>query len=207
MEIMNNNIKYSQDYIEVDYDNLFKIAYDEMISNQFEEAEKHFDMYVLKNPNEWKAQFYRAYCKCHEGKIGDIPRQAQIFESAFKAAYEKIKVKENQEEKEAGLKIILTFLNEQASYFASNGQRVGGVFGSASVGVSTVGASNRMLDNCIKLVEKDCANNEELDALIKSLRKAHRTGVTICLVILFIAVIIGTVTFFWIYGDLIFLDL
>ena len=107
---MNNNIKYSQDYIEVDYDNLFKIAYDEMISNQFEEAEKHFDMYVLKNPNEWKAQFYRAYCKCHEGKIGEIPRQAQIFESAFKAAYEKIKVKENQEEKEAGLKIILTFL-------------------------------------------------------------------------------------------------
>ena len=175
------------------------IAYDEMNSDQFEEAERHFDMYVLKNPNEWKAPFYRAYCKCHKGKIGDIPRQAQIFESAFKAAYEKIKVKENQEEKEAGLKIILTFLNEQASYFASNGQRI--------FGISTVGASNRMLDNCIKLVEKDCSNNEELDALIKSLRKTHRSGVTICLVILFIAVIIGTVTFFWIYGDILFLDL
>lgn len=204
---MNNYIKYSQDYVEVDFDNLFKIAYDEMISNQFEEAEKHFDMYVLKNPNEWKAQFYRAYCKCHEGKIGEIPRQAQIFESAFKAAYEKIKVKENQEEKEAGLKIILTFLNEQASYFTSNGQRVGGIFGSASVGASTVGASNRMLDNCIKLVEKDCSNNEELDALIKSLRKTHRTGLTAILIIIFIAVIIGIVTFFWIYGDLLFLDL
>lgn len=204
---MNNNILYSPDYVEVDYDNLFKIAYDEMISNQFEEAEKHFDMYVLKNPNEWKAQFYRAYCKCHKGKIGDIPRQAQIFESAFKAAYEKIKVKENQEEKEAGLKIILIFLNEQASYFSSNGQRVGGVFGSASVGASTIRASNQMLENCIKLVEKDCSNNEELDALIKSLRKTQRIGVTGILVIIFIAVIIVIVTFFWIYGDLLFLDL
>lgn len=78
--------EYGESYIAVDYDNLFKIAFEEMEANQFEEAEKHFDMYFLKNVDEWKPAFYRAYCKCHTGKIGDIPSQATIFEGAFQKA-------------------------------------------------------------------------------------------------------------------------
>jgi hypothetical protein len=102
-------MKYGIDYVREDFENLFKIACSEMESGQYAEAEKHFDSYVLKKPDEWKGLFYRAFCKCHHGRVGDIVNQANIFEGAFYKALGSILSIEDKEEREDGLHIILIF--------------------------------------------------------------------------------------------------
>lgn len=184
--------EYGESYISIDYDNLFKIAFEEMEANQFEEAEKHFDMYFLKNVDEWKPAFYRAYCKCHTGKIGDIPSQATIFEGAFQKAYNKIMKIENENEKIAGLSILINYLNMQVDFFISNGKRVGGFFGSATVGISTVNAANSMLKYCTSVIKPACTNKRYLLKEFRNLEsnKKGRTAIIIIVIIAILAAII-----------------
>lgn len=182
--------EYGDSYIAVDYDNLFKLAFEEMESDQYEEAEKHFDMYFLKNVDEWKPAFFRAYCKCHTGRIGDIPSQAGIFEGAFQKAYNKIMKIENENERIAGLCILIEYLNKQADYFISNGKRVGGLFGSATVGINTISAANSMLKYCTSVIKPACANKRYLLKEFKNL-ESNKKGNNAIIIIVVIAVVAG----------------
>jgi len=169
---------------------LFKTAFDEMQNGQYLEAERHFDMYVLKCPSDWRGFFYRTYCKCHTGKVGEIPRQAQDFEGAFIRALNEIIKMQDEEQKVASLNIIISYLNEQANYFIYNGKRVGGVFGSATVGLSTVSASKKMLKNCTTIVKPYCVNSPALLTKLSDSDETLKKGNNTVFIIIGIAILV-----------------
>lgn len=68
---------------------LVKIAFDEMISSQYEEAAGRFDKLYTQDPNDYMSYFFRAYCKSHCGKRGDVYAASQKLTSAFNMAYQK----------------------------------------------------------------------------------------------------------------------
>ena len=75
--------------VEEDKKNLVNIAFDEMNSNQYEEATVHFDKLYLQDSNDYMSYFFRAYCKSHCGKRGDVYADSQKLTSAFNLAVNK----------------------------------------------------------------------------------------------------------------------
>ena len=69
--------------------NLVNIAFDEMLSGQYEEATGHFDKLYLQDSNDYMSYFFRAYCKSHCGKRGDVYADSQKLTSAFNLAISK----------------------------------------------------------------------------------------------------------------------
>lgn len=68
---------------------LVDIAFDEMISGQYEEAAGRFEKLYTQDPNDYMSYFFRAYCKSHCGKRGDVYVASQKLTSAFNMAYQK----------------------------------------------------------------------------------------------------------------------
>ena len=73
-----------------DLNNLMATAVSEMENGQYEEAAKHFDIIVVNDGSNYKAAFYRIYCKCYVGKLGDIPNQAINLTNAFSLFLKKL---------------------------------------------------------------------------------------------------------------------
>lgn len=100
---------------------------------------------------------------------------------------------ENENEKIAGLSILIKYLNMQTDYFISNVKRVGGFFGSTTVGISTVNAANSMLKYCTSVIKTACTNKRYLLKEFRNL-ESNKKGSTAIIVIVIIAVI---ATIFW----------
>ena len=135
----------------MDIEKLFNVAVDEMRNQQYEEAAKHFDMVVIEAGNHPDAHFYRAYCKCHVGRLGDIPNQAVLFTNAFYKYVDSLAALPSQEEKERKMDDAVKKLSELTSYFSSNGSRT--MFTAPSVGLSINNAAKRMSDSCANKIK------------------------------------------------------
>ena len=80
-----------KNYVDANEDNgnLVTIAYDEMNSDQYEEAAAHFDQLYVKDPADYMSFFFRAMCKSHTGTRGNVYPDAQTLTSAFTMACKK----------------------------------------------------------------------------------------------------------------------
>lgn len=134
----------------MDCEKVLQAALNEMENNQFEEAAKHFDLVVVESGVHPEASFFRAYCKCHVGTLGDIPNQTVLFTNAFSAYVDSIKKMENTDEKEEKMKVAVDKLSELISYFTSNSSRT---FLSPTIGMSITHAAKIMADNCAKIIQ------------------------------------------------------
>ena len=75
--------------VEEENKNLVNIAFDEMMSSQYEEAAGRFDKLYTQDSNDYMSYFFRAYCKSHCGKRGDVYSDSQKLTSAFNMAFQK----------------------------------------------------------------------------------------------------------------------
>ncbi len=69
--------------------NLFNVAMEEMTSSQYEEAAIHFDQLYVNDSTDFMSYYFRAYCKAHYGKRGEVHASAQKLTSACKKSYQK----------------------------------------------------------------------------------------------------------------------
>ena len=69
--------------------NLVNIAFDEMESSQYEDAAIHFDQLYVQDSTDYMSFFFRAYCKSHCGRRGDVYPDSQKLTSAFELSVSK----------------------------------------------------------------------------------------------------------------------
>jgi len=135
----------------MDLEKLFSAAVGEMKNEQYEEAAKHFDMIVVESGEHAEAQFYRAYCKCHVGRLGDIPSQAQIFTNAFCKYVDQLAELDDVELKEKKLADAIEKMSELTSYYSSNGSRT--LITAPTIGFSINNAAKKMSATCTEKVK------------------------------------------------------
>lgn len=97
---------------------------------------------------------------------------------------------QNENERIAGLSILIKYLNKQFDYFISNGKRVGGLFGSATVGINTISAANSMLKYCTSVIKPACGNKRYLLKEFRNL-ESNKNGNKAIIIIVVIAVVVG----------------
>ncbi|MGM9900220.1 MAG: hypothetical protein ACI32E_06565 [Bacilli bacterium] len=144
---------YGAPYVEKDEHNLFINAYDEMMREQYEEAEHHFSMYLLEHPIDWKSSFLKAYCKCHHGKFEEIVSKCEYFYYEFKKSFKRIIKIKNKSERDASINVILKFLGNQYSFFVNNIAHIENNYETVSIDDIKY-APDEMLNKCIKIVKK-----------------------------------------------------
>lgn len=144
---------YGAPYVEKDEHNLFINAYDEMMKEQYEEAEHHFSMYLLEHPLDWKSSFLKAYCKCHHGKFEEIVSKCEYFYYEFKRSFKRIIKIKNKNERDASINVILKFLESQYSFFTNNIAHIENNYKIKSIDDIKY-APDEMLNKCIKTVQK-----------------------------------------------------
>lgn len=65
--------------------NLYQIARRAKDSNNSENAQKYYDMILVKDPNSWEASFYVGYYSAMQCKIGEISLAAQKVSDSYPA--------------------------------------------------------------------------------------------------------------------------
>ncbi|MBD5259913.1 MAG: TFIIB-type zinc finger domain-containing protein [Bacteroides sp.] len=65
--------------------NLYQIARRAKDSNNSENAQKYYDMILIKDPNSWEASFYVGYYSAMQCKIGEISLAAQKVSDSYPA--------------------------------------------------------------------------------------------------------------------------
>lgn len=172
----------------MDCEKLLAAAMSEMNNNQYEEAAKHFDMVVIESGEHAEAQFYRAYCKCHVGTLGDIPNQAVLFTNAFCKYVDDIKKDSDVSVRERKMNDAVKKLSELTSYFSSNASRT--MFTAPSVGISINSAAKKMSDTCAEKI-KYAGIKVDASALatVNEASKNNKNGMKILIAIIAIGVI------------------
>lgn len=64
-------------------ENLYQIARRAKESNNSENAQKYYDMILVKDPNSWEASFYVGYFSAMQCKIGEISLAAQKVSDSY----------------------------------------------------------------------------------------------------------------------------
>ena len=98
--------------------NLVTIAYDEMKSNQYEEAASHFDKLYTMDASDYMSYFFRAYCKSYCGRRGDVYPDAQTLSSAFTSALKK--AIEDEDTLETNMTLLINHYFEAMGNLAYN---------------------------------------------------------------------------------------
>lgn len=83
--------------------NLYQIARRAKESNNSENAQKYYDMILVKDPNSWEASFYVGYFSAMQCKIGEISLAAQKVTDSFAPTIELIKSHLSPEEKDKAI--------------------------------------------------------------------------------------------------------
>jgi hypothetical protein len=173
-----------EDFMNSNYDlnNLMATAVSEMENGQYEEAAKHFDTIVVNDGSNYKAAFYRIYCKCYVGKLGDIPNQAINLTNAFSLFLKKLE-NEEETEKELCIKDALEKIAEVSYHFAHNAKRT--MLIAPTVGMSINRANKTMFNNCITIAKNyNVKIDEETEnILLLASKKSSSTGKILIIVI------------------------
>ena len=94
------------------------IAFDEMKSGQYEDATKHFDQIYTSDSSNYMAFFFRAFCKSHTGKRGDVYPSAQTLTSAFTLTCQKAAA--DEENFLGNMLIVLTYYMDAMDLLEDN---------------------------------------------------------------------------------------
>ena len=100
--------------------NLFTIARRSLSESNYENAEKYYEMLLVKVPNDWEPSFYSAYCQSMRGTIGHIARDANMLNTACVNAFNLILKHLPLEEQKAAVKKMSDSVYNAASCFYSN---------------------------------------------------------------------------------------
>lgn len=142
-----------------DEKNLMNIAFDEMNSSQYEEAASHFDQLYVKNSNDFMSYYFRAYCKSHCGKRGDVLPDSQKLTSAFQLTYKK--AIENKEDLDLNLEIIVDMYIDAMDNLAYNAVEEVRVNSNGTTSTSNP-TKYRILINCQNTISDFISENIEL---------------------------------------------
>lgn len=183
--------------MEYNLENLMATAISEMENGQHEEAAKHFDLIVINDGSNYKAAFYRTYCKCFIGKLGDIPNQAINLTNAFSLLLQKVQ-NVDEKERESCIKDALTKISKVSEHFSHNAQRT--MFTAPTVGMNINKASKEMYNNCIALAKKYnvILDVETQNKLTNAANKSNNSGKALLFIII-IGAIISILSYLFIY--------
>lgn len=98
--------------------NLYQIARRAKDSDNSENAEKYYDMILIKDPNSWEASFYVVYFKAMSCKLGEISSEAQNIANCLKPVIQLVGDNlDGDEEKDKAISEISTKTLDIASMF------------------------------------------------------------------------------------------
>lgn len=83
--------------------NLYQIARRAKDSNNSENAQKYYDMILVKDPNSWEASFYVGYYSAMQCKIGEISLAAQKVSDSYPATLTLIQSNLSDKEQEEAI--------------------------------------------------------------------------------------------------------
>ena len=98
--------------------NLVQVAFDELESEQYEEAVTHFDQLYIKDPNDFMSYFLRAYSKSRCGVIGNCVSDSEKLTAVFEFACKKAIASEKN--LDICLPILLKMYAETMEFLANN---------------------------------------------------------------------------------------
>lgn len=100
--------------------NLLEIARRSLSESNYQNAEKYFEMLLVKDANNWEASFYSAYCQAMQGKIGEILKNALLVKNSSVNAFNLILKNPDVEEQKKELKKMVASAENAAIVFHSN---------------------------------------------------------------------------------------
>ena len=149
--------------MELNLENLMKTAIEEMENGQHTEAAKHFDMVVINDASNIDAPFFRAYCNCHDIKLGEMSNAAISFTNAFYRYVDAVKALNDTTIEKEKLDYAVTLLTDLVSMYKLNAKNQ--MFTAPSIGISISSAATTMNNNCRnKLVTSNANISEEIMA-------------------------------------------
>lgn len=86
--------------------NLYEIARRAKESNNSENAQKYYDMILVKDPSSWEASFYVCYFSAMQCKIGEISLAAQKVTDSYDSTIELIRANRDEDAASNALKEI-----------------------------------------------------------------------------------------------------
>lgn len=92
--------------------NLYQIARRAKDSNNSENAQKYYDMILVKDPNSWEASFFVGYYSAMQCKIGEISLAAQKVSNSYPATLTLIKNNLSDKEQEEAIDEITNRVQE-----------------------------------------------------------------------------------------------
>lgn len=92
--------------------NLYQIARRAKESNNSENAQKYYDMILVKDPNSWEASFYVGYFSAMQCKIGEISLAAQKVSDSYPAVVALIKANLSDDEQNNAIAEISNKIQE-----------------------------------------------------------------------------------------------
>ena len=132
--------------MEFNVENLMKTAIEEMKNGQHSAASRHFDMVVVSDASNIEAPFFRAYCNCHDIRLGDMPNAAVSFTSAFYRYVDAVKALNDPATEREKLDYAVTLLSKLVSFYDENSK--GTTWTAPSVGMSISSAAKTMNTSC-----------------------------------------------------------
>lgn len=170
-------------FMEINTENLMKTAIKEMENGQHSEAAKHFDMVVINDSTNIDAPLFRAYCNCHDIKLGEMPNAAIGFTNAFYQYVDDVKALNDPTAEKEKLDYAVNLLSNLVHLYKVNAS---GQIMSPTIGVSISVAARNMSKNCINKLENVNANvSAEILQFNEKCNKSNKTtmGLKILLVL------------------------
>lgn len=155
----------------MDIEKLMKTAIEEMENGQHSEAAKHFDLVVINDSTNIDAPLFRAYCNCHDIKLGEMPNAAIGFTNAFYRYVDAVKSLNDPSVEKEKLDYAVNLLSDLVSLYKLNAKNQ---ILTPSIGLSISSAAMRMNENCINKLKNVNANiSEENLQINKGLNKSN----------------------------------
>ena len=142
--------------MELNIENLMKTAIEEMENGQHTEAAKHFDMVVINDATNIDAPFFRAYCNCHDIKLGEMSNAAISFTNAFCRYVDAVKALNNPTVEREKMDYAVTLLTQLVAMYKLNAKNQ--MFTTPSIGITISTAAMNMNTNCRAKLTNSNAN-------------------------------------------------
>lgn len=176
-------------FMKINTENLMKTAIKEMENGQHSEAAKHFDMVVINDSTNIDAPLFRAYCNCHDIKLGEMPNVAIGFTNAFYQYVDDVKALNDPTVEKEKLDYAVNLLSELVSLYKLNANRQ---ILTPTLGMSISTAAMTMNQKCINKLKAVNANVSSKNIQInENLNKSNVTAG----VLLGILAVLGAIAF------------
>ena len=189
-----NNINAEQVIINNDAskvnENLITTAVNEMKNGQYKEAGDHFDLVVINDATNIDAPFFRAYCRCYNITLGQMPNAAINFTNAFCLYMDNLVKIDDEEERKAKADFAVKLLTTLVNMYSSNARRT--MLTAPTVGYSISSAAKNMNTTCMNKLR---GSNISISENTKNENDAKSQSNSSSKAWLFILIAIGAIAF------------